>query len=185
MKAPNLRLSTLRGFTLIELLIVIGILGILASALVATINPFEQLNKANDTNIKNASVEFHNAVLKYYTTKNALPWDTTANGGNDACNTAAGEDPNALTLNNLSACINVLAAESMLSPSVSDFKDLNKIYATEPNPQSGKENETTICFQPASISQQNESGTKYASNGVDGTNCKSRGGSASCYWCTQ
>ena len=42
-----------KGFTLIELLVVIGILGILAAALVATIDPFEQLNKAQDSTVKN------------------------------------------------------------------------------------------------------------------------------------
>src|SRR4051812_6427183 len=77
------------GFTLIELLVVIGILGILASALVATIDPFEQLKKANDSNRKNVAVEFLNATLRYYTTHNALPWDTVANGGAN-CNTGAG-----------------------------------------------------------------------------------------------
>ena len=42
-----------KGFTLIELLVVLGILGILATALVATIDPFEQLKKASDANVKN------------------------------------------------------------------------------------------------------------------------------------
>ena len=37
-----------KGFTLIELLIVIAILGILAIALLATLDPFEQLRKSRD-----------------------------------------------------------------------------------------------------------------------------------------
>ena len=48
--------SNKAGFTLIELLVVIGILGILAAALVATIDPFEQLKKADDAKIKNIAV---------------------------------------------------------------------------------------------------------------------------------
>lgn len=181
-----MKLSLRKGFTLIELLVVIGILGILAAVLVATINPFEQLTKASDANIKNVSVEFNNALIRYYTTHSALPWETTANGGNDACNTAAGgEDPSALTLNSLSTCINALVTEGELKAGFSDFKDLDKIYVTEPNPQSGNENDVALCFLPASISQQKEAGTKYASNGGDGTNCKSTGGNTNCYWCAQ
>src|SRR5260221_10989419 len=76
-------LSASKGFTLIELLVVIGILGILASALVATIDPFEQLNKAQDANIKNVAVEFLNANIRYYTTHNAMPWDSVPNNGAD------------------------------------------------------------------------------------------------------
>src|SRR5882672_3946122 len=69
------------GFTLIELLVVIGILGILAAALVATIDPFEQLRKAQDSNMKNLAVEFLNGNIRYYTTHSALPWFSVANGG--------------------------------------------------------------------------------------------------------
>ncbi len=175
-----------RGFTLIELLIVIGILGILAAALIATINPFEQLNKASDTNVKNVSVEFHNALLRYYTTHGALPWETTADGGNDACNTSVGsEDPNAEPLDTLGACITALSSEGELKAGFSDFQDLDKIFVTEPNPQTGNQNDIAICYQPVSISQQKEVAVKYAQNGANGTTCKSTGGTTNCYWCTQ
>ena len=174
------------GFTLIELLVVIGILGILAAALIATIDPFEQLNKARDTNLKNVSVEFHNSLIRYYTTHNALPWETTTNGGNDACNTViGGEDPNARALDNMSGCINALITEGELKAGFSDFQDLDLIFVTEPNPQTNNENNTTICFLPVSLSQQKDQATKFAQNGADGTSCKSTGGTANCYWCTQ
>src|ERR1035437_9897985 len=75
-----------KGFTLIELLVVIGILGILASALVATIDPFEQLNKATDANVKNTSVEFLNANIRYFTTHSAMPWFAAPDGA--GCNGA-------------------------------------------------------------------------------------------------
>jgi prepilin-type N-terminal cleavage/methylation domain-containing protein len=57
--------KTQAGFTLIELLVVIGILGILAAALIATIDPFEQLKKANDSSVKNVAVEFVNSNIRY------------------------------------------------------------------------------------------------------------------------
>src|SRR3970040_449139 len=88
------RFKGVQGFTLIELLVVIGILGILAAALVATIDPFEQLNKANDANSKNAAVEYLNANIRYYTTHNAMPWDTAG----DEC---MGVGVNNLTAENL------------------------------------------------------------------------------------
>src|SRR6185503_6667683 len=70
-----------KGFTLIELLVVIGILGILATALVATIDPFEQLKKADDANVKNTAVEFTDANIRFYTTHNALAWGMTDSDG--------------------------------------------------------------------------------------------------------
>ncbi|PJE63249.1 Tfp structural protein, partial [Candidatus Roizmanbacteria bacterium CG10_big_fil_rev_8_21_14_0_10_39_6] len=42
-----------KGFTLIELLIVIALLGTLAVALLAAIDPFEQFKKGTDTARRN------------------------------------------------------------------------------------------------------------------------------------
>ncbi|EKD87098.1 MAG: hypothetical protein ACD_37C00044G0003, partial [uncultured bacterium] len=44
--------SSESGFTLIELLIVITILGILATAVLAAINPLEQISRGRDTGSK-------------------------------------------------------------------------------------------------------------------------------------
>ncbi len=66
-----------KGFTLIELLIVIGVLGILASGLLAAVDPFEQLKKARDANNRNAAVETLNALTRYYATHGVLPWWST------------------------------------------------------------------------------------------------------------
>jgi len=62
------------GFTLIELLVVLGILGILAAGLLAAIDPFEQLKKGRDTNMRNTVIELLNATTRYYATHGDLPW---------------------------------------------------------------------------------------------------------------
>lgn len=181
--------QTSAGFTLIELLVVIGILGILASALVATIDPFEQLNKAQDANLKNVTVEFLNANIRYYTTHNALPWDLVANGGADCRNGQATPDnPSQIALNTINTCLTTLVSEGEIKQGFTSFTGLNKIFLTEPNPQTNNNNEMVACFMPQSRSQQKDPNTKYTISGalaaVDF--CKSDPpGTNNCYWCSQ
>src|SRR3990167_4073205 len=114
--------KTSEGFTLIELLVVIGILGILASALVATIDPFEQLKKGQDANVKNALVEYINANVRYYTTHNVFPWAPVPDGAN--CNGGLAPDgTKSLTDVNLTTCVTALA----------DDKELKAGFATATN----------------------------------------------------
>ena len=70
----------MKGFTLIELLVVIGILGILAAGLLASIDPLEQLKKGRDTNKRSAATEYLNALTRYYAIKGTMPWGTGATG---------------------------------------------------------------------------------------------------------
>lgn len=62
------------GFTLVELLIVIALIAILSVAVLATINPIEQSNKAKDSTVQNDAAEVMNALERYYTVKNTYPW---------------------------------------------------------------------------------------------------------------
>jgi len=55
-----------KGFTLIELLIVIAIIGILASVLIAVINPAKQQAKAKDAVIKSTMAKIGLTVNTYY-----------------------------------------------------------------------------------------------------------------------
>ena len=180
------------GFTLIELLVVIGILGVLAAALIATIDPFEQIKKANDSNTKNAAVEFNDALLRYYATHTAFPWD--ANG--DANCEKAGI-PSSTVLYKatdkvpLSPCVTALTSENELKSAFgTDINDLQDIYLTYVG---GTTNDTIVCFQPHSQSQQNA-----AVDNADGTTtgstspkvCGFTGGvpddlKSGCFWCTQ
>lgn len=63
-----------RGFTLVELLIVIALISILAVAVLATINPIEQANKARDATVQNDAAEVLNAYERYYTNGQDYPW---------------------------------------------------------------------------------------------------------------
>lgn len=63
-----------KGFTLVELLIVIALIAILSVAVLATINPIEQSNKAKDSTVQNDAAEVMNALERYYTVKNTYPW---------------------------------------------------------------------------------------------------------------
>lgn len=172
-----------KGFTLIELLIVIAILGIMAAALIATVDPFEQVRKAQDTTLKDKSIEFVNANVRYYTVENALPWFSVANGGAN-CYTG-GATFTSIALSSLTTCISTLVSQGELKQGFLNSSDLSKIYVTNPNPQTGSATDTTVCFMPQSKSQQLDPNTRYAQNGANGTTCKSTGGTNNCYWCAQ
>lgn len=168
--------SVEKGFTLIELLVVIGILGVLAAALVATIDPFEQLRKANDANVKNTAVEFINANIRYYTTHSSMPWDATGCAGGTG--SVITSDLSSIA----SGCLGLLIADGEIKPGFTTVTNvLAKIIV------SGSSNGVTACFQPESKAQQRDLNTKYTILGVETTGCVSQpGGSATtCYWCSQ
>lgn len=72
--------STLRsraaGFTMIELLIVIAILGILAVAVLAAINPIEQINRGRDTGTRSDAEQLISAIDRFNAFKGYNPWVT-------------------------------------------------------------------------------------------------------------
>lgn len=172
-----------KGFTLIELLVVLGILGILAAALLATINPVEQLNKATDTNLKNVAAQFVSANVRYYSVKNALPWNAVASGGAGCY--SSGTTLSSVPLSSLTTCISTLISEGELKQSFLNSNNLNNAIVTNPNPQTGNTADTIVCFQPRSESQQRDSNTRYTQSGAAGASCKSQGGTNNCYWCAQ
>lgn len=172
-----------KGFTLIELLVVIGILGILAAALIATIDPFEQLKKAQDANIKNLAVEYVNANIRYYTTHNRLPWAT---GGTAAC--VGSGFPSAALLDSarLATCTTDLINDGELKSAFSSSSNLKDVLITS----SSTSNNVIACFAPQSKSQRSDGNTKYNNVGVayanPATTCIGQGsGTIVCYWCIQ
>lgn len=80
----NLFLSRLKSqvaFTMIELLIVISILGILAVAVLAAINPVEQINRGRDTGSRSDSEQLLGAMDRFYAYKGYYPWVNNPNTG--------------------------------------------------------------------------------------------------------
>jgi prepilin-type N-terminal cleavage/methylation domain-containing protein len=69
------KINKLKGFTLVELLIVIALIAILSVAVLATINPVEQSNKARDARVQNDAAEVLNAYERYYATQQQYPWE--------------------------------------------------------------------------------------------------------------
>lgn len=68
------KMRRVKGFTLVELLIVIALIAILSVAVLATINPIEQSNKARDSKVQNDAAEVLNAYERYYTSTAHYPW---------------------------------------------------------------------------------------------------------------
>jgi prepilin-type N-terminal cleavage/methylation domain-containing protein len=186
------------GFTLIELLVVIGILGVLAATLIATIDPFEQIKKANDTKVQNAAVEFQTALVRYYTGQNAFPWSVVgsdcANGSGPTLvtgSTTVYQVATPVTLKVAVGCITDLAKIGELKDSFSNAQGvLEYIYvstdATGLKP--------TVCYLPTSKAGLADKSVIYISKtgtvnsmitSGDTGSCPSNGGKATCYWCTQ
>lgn len=75
-KARNL------GFTMIELLIVIAILGILAVAVLAAINPIEQINRGRDTGNRSDAEQLISAIDRFSAFQGFAPWaNSVVTGG--------------------------------------------------------------------------------------------------------
>lgn len=79
------QLRSQAGFTMIELLIVIAILGILAVAVLAAINPIEQINRGRDTGSRSDAEQLISAIDRYYAFNGYYPWQI---GASDTANTA-------------------------------------------------------------------------------------------------
>lgn len=65
------------GFTMIELLVVIAVIGILAVALLSTLNPLEQIRKGRDTRTRADMSQLLGAVERYNASLGYFPWQRT------------------------------------------------------------------------------------------------------------
>lgn len=61
------------GFTLVELLVVVGVIGILVVAVLLTVNPFAQVQKANDVRRKSDLSQVQRALEAYFQDSGKYP----------------------------------------------------------------------------------------------------------------
>jgi len=80
------RFGEVKAFTLIEILLVIGIIAILALALVIAINPGEKLAQARDVTRERHIYAIEQAILAYRISKGHFP-NNINNIGSEICNT--------------------------------------------------------------------------------------------------
>lgn len=64
-----------KGFTLIELLVVITLIGILSVAVLSTLNPIEQINKARDARKRADAAQLMQALDRYFASNERFPWN--------------------------------------------------------------------------------------------------------------
>ncbi len=65
------------GFTMIELLVVIAVIGILAVALLSSLNPLEQIRKGRDTRTRADMSQLLGAVERYNASLGYFPWQAS------------------------------------------------------------------------------------------------------------
>lgn len=65
----------IQGFTLVEIMVVLGIIGILASATLITLNPLAQINKGRDSKRKAELGQLQKALQLYYSDYGKYPDD--------------------------------------------------------------------------------------------------------------
>ena len=157
-----------------ELLIVIGVLGILAAGLLAAIDPFEQLKKAKDTNNRSATIELLQSLQRFYATHGNFPWNIETY--QVFCGTAVSQSldgfgpitDSAMSVQyaNLQNCfVNSLVADGELKSTYFSGVGGTDIYVGS---NLTDKTDVTVCFEPKSKANMNDSTTKYLVNTVGG-----------------
>jgi len=154
--------SARHGFTLIELLIVIAVLGILAVAVLAAINPIEQINRSRDTGSRSDAEQLIGAIDRFYASRGYYPWV------NSAATTGFGQewhavdstwvddaDPGVSVLTKLSET----GTEEIKASFVSRIsaKGYNTLYVYNAGSPGSS---TYVCFHPNSGAFQTEAGQR-------------------------
>jgi prepilin-type N-terminal cleavage/methylation domain-containing protein len=133
-----------KGFTLIELLIVIALIGVLAVALLSTINPIEQTRKAKDSSRKAAAAELLNSIERFQSTFFCYPWEMT---GGECVDTSDAQEVNATTITGTETWFTELQDKNEIKPEFAKRKDITegKLIITEDT-----EGLAHVCFDPKS-----------------------------------
>lgn len=157
MKVTALTNKLQRGFTLVELLVVIAILGVLVAALLATLDPLEQIRKGNDSARLSIAREYQQAYTRFYANNGRFPW-IAPSGGSAECLTApaiASAAPaitGATFLKDVPNCNTALVTTGELkSSTLPGNLDISPNYLTITT--SSNNDKVVVCFKPASKAQ--------------------------------
>lgn len=167
-----------KGFTLVELLVVIGVLGILALGLLATIDPIEQFKKGADSNKRASALELHNALTRYYTIHGDFPWIATASFSIKCLTLTQGVAYQASTT--FLPCITRLQDVGELKTTFStQTQIIDDLYVAQQTSSSGP---VTVCFDPESKAESSSPQTNNKQTGELGC---TPGAATSCFWCAK
>jgi prepilin-type N-terminal cleavage/methylation domain-containing protein len=171
-------MKKIAGFTLVELLIVIALLGILAAAVLAAINPLEQANRARDTRMRSDSSQLLAAIDRYFVAQSEFPWQTvdptTYSASDDAVNFSSAKLPIiGLCSSGGSGCNadGVLIANNELK---TEFRKRDFILAADNEwskllyvgKEAGASSSVYACFVPLSKSERTKADTTISLSGA-------------------
>lgn len=170
-----------KGFTLIELLIVIALLGALAVALLAALDPLEQIKKGTDTGVRNTVAEISSSFTRYASVKSgSMPYTGVIGWGSIGSSGTAYDAISEV----------VLAGELKTDFLSLAANQLDKIFVVADQTRS------YICFKPSAKAFKIDANTKFVSGQLSGgsiatmteTTCvagTATGGQGDCYWCVR
>lgn len=143
------------GFTMIELLVVIAVIGILAVALLSTLNPLEQIRKGRDTRTRADLSQLLGGIERYNASLGYFPWQ--ASEGEDLVPGAPDVDFVQINGGTLDDALDELTSTSEVKSSFIDrvtgvsYADTYLFYDDETTGGS-----VIACFTPESQSFQRE-----------------------------
>lgn len=138
------------GFTMVELLVVISIIGILATAVLAALNPVEQLRKGRDTSRKADASTMLGALDRFQSSFGCYPWQWVVS--TSTCNNATPLTSTAVTAATFSLTSTPPGVLSQLLAK-SELKDVFSSRSTITNSEmfiSVANSLASICYEPES-----------------------------------
>ena len=196
------------GFTLVELLIVIALIAILSVAVLATINPIEQANKAKDSSVQNDAAEVMNSYERYYANAQSYPWmkygatkptvetpmllrsDTIGFGICDAgTSTDLAATEEATTCLSTSATPGLLISTDELKTAFMGKDSFQRVVGTPNHPEdamwlykeTGSGGGVYVCYIPkAKSNRESTTNTLYCLSGTTGTAARLKAGDTGC-----